>query len=56
MRIVNLAGRLSLLTGDGAVDVAAGGFDPAPEALFGQWDALERCSAGVDPATALPYK
>ncbi|MEV6160732.1 fumarylacetoacetate hydrolase family protein [Streptomyces sp. NPDC052052] len=56
MRIANLAGRLALLTGDGAVDVAAGGFDADPAALFAQWDELLRWSAGVDPATAVPYQ
>ncbi|MFS8198242.1 fumarylacetoacetate hydrolase family protein [Streptomyces sp. CWNU-52B] len=67
MRIVNLAGRLALLTGDGgdgdgdghghgAVDVSDGGFDADPGAVFDQWDALLRWSAGVDPATAVPYK
>lgn len=55
VRIANLAGRLALLTGDGAVDVATGGFDPAPAALFEQWDALLRWSDGVDPAAAVPY-
>jgi 2-keto-4-pentenoate hydratase/2-oxohepta-3-ene-1,7-dioic acid hydratase in catechol pathway len=55
MRIANLAGRLALLTGDGAVDVAAGGFDPDPAAVFDQWDALQRWSAGVDSAAAAPY-
>lgn len=66
MRIANLAGRLALLTdggdgGDGsgaggAVDVSTGGFDTDPSAVFDQWDALLRWSAGVDPATAVPYK
>ncbi|MGW6007423.1 fumarylacetoacetate hydrolase family protein [Streptomyces sp. NPDC055210] len=66
MRIANLAGRLALLTdggdgGDGsgaggAVDVSTGGFDTDPAAVFDQWDALLRWSAGVDPATAVPYK
>ncbi|MGP2442368.1 fumarylacetoacetate hydrolase family protein [Streptomyces sp. JW3] len=56
MRIADLAGGLALLTGDGAVDVATGGFDPDPAALFGQWDALLDWSAGVDPATAVPYR
>ncbi|WP_328491901.1 fumarylacetoacetate hydrolase family protein [Streptomyces sp. NBC_00414] len=56
MRIVNLAGRLALLTGDGAVDVSHGGFDADPDAVFGQWEALLRWSAAVDPATAVPYK
>ncbi|MFE1794627.1 fumarylacetoacetate hydrolase family protein [Streptomyces sp. NPDC059517] len=66
MRIANLAGHLALLTdggdgGDGscaggAVDVSTGGFDTDPSAVFDQWDALLRWSAGVDPATAVPYK
>ncbi|WP_329131292.1 fumarylacetoacetate hydrolase family protein [Streptomyces sp. NBC_00670] len=56
MRIANLAGRSVLLTGDGAVDVATGGFDADPAALFGQWDALRDWSAGVDPSAAVPYK
>ncbi|MFD7714109.1 fumarylacetoacetate hydrolase family protein [Streptomyces sp. NPDC059785] len=56
MRIANLAGRPALLTGGGAVDVAAGGFDPGPDAVFRQWDALLDWSAGVDPATAVPYQ
>ncbi|MFH8462772.1 fumarylacetoacetate hydrolase family protein [Streptomyces sp. NPDC017991] len=61
MRIVNLEGRLALLTddgrgGEGAVDVSDGGFDTDPRAVFDQWDALLRWSAEVDPATAVPYK
>ncbi|BCL25541.1 fumarylacetoacetate hydrolase family protein [Streptomyces aurantiacus] len=56
MRIANLAGRLALLTGDGAVDVSDGGLDADPDTVFDQWEALLRWSAGVDPATAVPYK
>ncbi|MET7575638.1 fumarylacetoacetate hydrolase family protein [Streptomyces sp. NPDC005492] len=55
MRIANLAGRLALLTADGAIDVATGGFDTDPAALFRQWDALLGWAAD-DPATAVPYK
>lgn len=56
MRIADLAGRTVLLTGDGAVDVADGGFDADPAALFTQWDGLRDWAAGVDPQTAVPYR
>ncbi|KDN24061.1 fumarylacetoacetate hydrolase family protein [Amycolatopsis rifamycinica] len=40
MKVANLAGRLHLITGTGAVDVAdasAGRFDPDPARIYGRW-------------------
>ena len=40
MRIGNLAGRLIILTDNGALDVArasAGRFGPEPQAIYPQW-------------------
>jgi 2-keto-4-pentenoate hydratase/2-oxohepta-3-ene-1,7-dioic acid hydratase in catechol pathway len=57
MRIANLAGRLVLLLGGGAVDVATasgGRFAADPAAVFGRWDELLAWSAGV-AAAAVPY-
>jgi 2,4-diketo-3-deoxy-L-fuconate hydrolase len=59
MRIANLAGRLALLTADGAIDVATasgGRFAADPTALFEQWDELLDWSAGAAPAGARPYE
>jgi 2,4-diketo-3-deoxy-L-fuconate hydrolase len=57
MRVARVSGRLSLLVGNGAVDVhaASGGRFPAdPDAVFDQWDELRdwaaaRGNRGVEP-------
>ncbi len=51
MRLANLAGRLAVLIGDGAVDVdrASGGRFPAdPDALFDHWDEMLEWTRTVD--------
>ncbi len=58
MRAANLAGRLVLLAGGGAIDIAAasgGKFDAEPEALFRQWDELVAWSSTLDAAQAAPF-
>ena len=54
MRIANLAGRLSLITAAGAVDVAAaskGEFSADPQAVYARWEEF-RAWADSAPATA----
>ena len=58
MRIANLAGRLVLLVGGGAIDVATAGggkLDSDPDAVFDQWDALLAWAAQADASAAEPY-
>ena len=58
MRIANLAGRTTLLTDDGAIDVAlasGGRFLADPRAVFRQWDKLLKWSMTADPQLAQPY-
>jgi 2-keto-4-pentenoate hydratase/2-oxohepta-3-ene-1,7-dioic acid hydratase in catechol pathway len=58
MRIANLAGRLVLLTGDGAVDVATasgGRFGPAPAAAYESWQSFVGWARGADLGAATPY-
>ncbi|WP_410575397.1 fumarylacetoacetate hydrolase family protein [Amycolatopsis sp. cmx-4-61] len=55
MRIANLAGRLVLLTGDGAVDVErAGGqrFSADPHAVYARWEEFAAWAAETGPAGA----
>jgi len=43
MRIINVAGRLGLLTGGGYLDVETasnGAFDPDPQAVYDRWDSF----------------
>ena len=50
MRIANLEGRLVLLKGDGAVDVASasdGRFDADPQAVYDRWDEFLEWSASA---------
>jgi 2,4-diketo-3-deoxy-L-fuconate hydrolase len=52
MRLANIDGRLALLFGDRAVDVAKasdGRFDAAPQLVFDQWDAFSAWARGLDP-------
>jgi 2-keto-4-pentenoate hydratase/2-oxohepta-3-ene-1,7-dioic acid hydratase in catechol pathway len=54
MRIANLAGRLVLLTDDGAVDVeqaSKGLFDADPQAVYDRWDEF---SQWAPPAMSMP--
>ncbi|GLW09678.1 fumarylacetoacetate hydrolase [Microtetraspora sp. NBRC 13810] len=58
MRIANLAGRLVLLSGDGAVDVerASGGvFSADPQAVFERWDEFTAWAGQADVSGAEPY-
>lgn len=57
MRVGNLAGRLVIVTGAGAIDVesASGGrFGPEPQAVYDQWAEFAGWAASVDDATAQP--
>jgi 2-keto-4-pentenoate hydratase/2-oxohepta-3-ene-1,7-dioic acid hydratase in catechol pathway len=58
MRMARVSGRLSLLVGNGAMDVetASGGRFPAdPDAVFERWDELREWAAGRGDAGAEPY-
>jgi 2,4-didehydro-3-deoxy-L-rhamnonate hydrolase len=57
VRVGNLAGRLVIVTGAGAIDVesASGGrFGPEPQAVYDQWAEFAGWAASVDDATAQP--
>src|SRR5947207_2440057 len=59
MRIANVRGRLSLVTEEGAIDVArASGarFGPDPQSPFAQWDEFAPWAAQLDGAGAEPYR
>ena len=59
MRVGNLAGRLVIVTGAGAIDVetASGGrFGPEPQAVYDQWADFAGWAAGTDDAAAQPYE
>jgi 2,4-didehydro-3-deoxy-L-rhamnonate hydrolase len=59
VRVGNLAGRLVIVTGAGAIDVesASGGrFGPEPQAVYDQWAEFAGWAASVDDATAQPYE
>ena len=59
MRVGNLAGRLVIVTGAGAIDVetASGGrFGPEPQAVYDQWAEFAGWAAGTDDAAAQPYE
>ena len=59
MRVGNLAGRLVIVTGAGAIDVesASGGrFGPGPQAVYDQWAEFAGWAASADDATAQPYE
>jgi 2-keto-4-pentenoate hydratase/2-oxohepta-3-ene-1,7-dioic acid hydratase in catechol pathway len=58
MRIANLAGRVVLLVGEGAIDIATasgGRFSADPDELFGQWDELLAWAAEADASAAQRY-
>ena len=55
MRVGNLSGRLTLFTGDAAVDVATvshGRFGPDPQAVYAVWDELGAWAATADLSDA----
>jgi 2,4-didehydro-3-deoxy-L-rhamnonate hydrolase len=57
MRIVNVGGRLGLLTGDGVIDVAEasnGLFSPDVQAVYECWSQFRAWAAGVDTSSARP--
>ena len=57
MRVGNLAGRLVIVTGAGAIDVesASGGrFGPEPQAVYDQWAEFAGWAASADDAAAQP--
>ena len=59
MRVGNLAGRLVIVTGAGAIDVesASGGrFGPEPQAVYDQWAEFAGWAASADAAAAQPYE
>jgi 2,4-didehydro-3-deoxy-L-rhamnonate hydrolase len=59
VRVGNLAGRLVIVTGAGAIDVesASGGrFGPEPQAVYDQWAEFAGWAASVDDATAQLYE
>jgi len=59
VRVGNLAGRLVIVTGAGAIDVetASGGrFGPEPQAVYDQWAEFAGWAAGTDDAAAQPYE
>jgi 2-keto-4-pentenoate hydratase/2-oxohepta-3-ene-1,7-dioic acid hydratase in catechol pathway len=58
MRVARVSGRLSLLVGNGAVDVHAasdGRFPADPDAVFDQWDELREWAAARGNHGAEPY-
>jgi 2,4-didehydro-3-deoxy-L-rhamnonate hydrolase len=59
VRIGNLAGRLVIITGAGAIDVesASGGrFGADPQAIYDRWAEFAGWAASADDATAQPYQ
>ncbi|MCG5215544.1 fumarylacetoacetate hydrolase family protein [Streptosporangium sp. KLBMP 9127] len=59
MRIANLAGRLVLLAGDGAVDVeraSGGAFAADPQAVFERWEEFTAWAREADTGGAQPYE
>lgn len=59
MRVANLRGRLSLLTGNGAIDVAGvsgGRYGPDPQSIFRQWDDFRQWASLFDGTGAAPYR
>src|SRR5438552_2544175 len=60
MRIGNLAGRLTVFTEHGAIDVeqtSAGEFSADPQAIYSRWEEFRRWWAGHEPRTdaAVPF-
>jgi 2-keto-4-pentenoate hydratase/2-oxohepta-3-ene-1,7-dioic acid hydratase in catechol pathway len=59
VRVGNLAGRLVIVTGAGAIDVesASGGrFGPEPQAVYDQWAEFAGWAASADDAAAQAYE
>jgi 2-keto-4-pentenoate hydratase/2-oxohepta-3-ene-1,7-dioic acid hydratase in catechol pathway len=55
MRIANVRGRLTLLAGNGAIDVAEasqGRFSSDPQAVYEQWDTFRSWAAGANGGSA----
>ena len=58
MRIANLAGRLSLLDGQTAIDVeraSGGAFGPDPQAVYDRWAEFTAWAAGAPRAGGAPF-
>ncbi|WP_030738227.1 fumarylacetoacetate hydrolase family protein [Streptomyces sp. NRRL S-31] len=58
MRIANLAGRLVLITPDGAVDVhkaSDGRFSSDPQAVYDRWEEFRAWAGGTDHGGAVPF-
>jgi 2,4-diketo-3-deoxy-L-fuconate hydrolase len=58
MRIANLAGRLVLLTGDGAIDVervSGHRFSADPQAVYARWDEFRAWAADAPPDAAVAF-
>ncbi|SEG75315.1 2-keto-4-pentenoate hydratase/2-oxohepta-3-ene-1,7-dioic acid hydratase (catechol pathway) [Thermomonospora echinospora] len=58
MRTANLGGRLAVIVGDRAVDVARaseGRFPADPQAVFAEWDAFARWGGDLDAALGRPF-
>jgi 2-keto-4-pentenoate hydratase/2-oxohepta-3-ene-1,7-dioic acid hydratase in catechol pathway len=58
VRVANLQGRLVLIEGDTAVDVAeasGGRFPSDPQAVFAEWDAFRDWASSVDPGRGEPF-
>ncbi|HEY2706075.1 MAG TPA: fumarylacetoacetate hydrolase family protein [Candidatus Dormibacteraeota bacterium] len=58
MRVANVRGRLSLLTDEGAVDVAAasaGRFGPDPQSVWSDWGRFVDWAAALGPQPAAAY-
>ena len=58
MRVANLNGRLVLLGGDRALDVAtasSGAFGPDPQTAYVSWESFAEWARGADFAQAFPF-
>jgi 2-keto-4-pentenoate hydratase/2-oxohepta-3-ene-1,7-dioic acid hydratase in catechol pathway len=59
MRILNVAGRLALAVGDGAVDVAQasnGTFGPDVQAIYGQWTRFREWASSFSGQPSMPIE
>jgi 2-keto-4-pentenoate hydratase/2-oxohepta-3-ene-1,7-dioic acid hydratase in catechol pathway len=59
VRVGNLAGRLVIITGAGAIDVASasgGRFGAGPQAVYDRWAEFASWAASADCAAAQPYE
>jgi 2,4-didehydro-3-deoxy-L-rhamnonate hydrolase len=58
VRIANLAGRLVIVTGDGAVDVettSSGRFSSDPQAIYARWAEFREWASGAPTTDAAPF-